>query len=552
MFYKQLINHKSSLFSVSKEEFLNLGFHYGHLKRRFLFLTSPFVLGVRNNLIIFNLDYTTLSFRRVLKFVNNLTQRRSKILFLSVINDNSLKPLLSFLIGNLRQAFYQGSYLGGFLSNFNMIKKGLINNKKGSIFRFGSVLKDVLPSAVCIGHSNDFFYVYKEAVSVGIPSIGLVDSDLDFRDVMYPIMSNNENQILIYFFFFNIINQIKITNLILKKEYIDSKILTFKNYVKNYVLYRYLSLNDVYFRNTPYIAMLMFRCRLMSFVFFLNSVLRPFNSFLFPQSYLENIIKTFSYLREMDLVKFFRKSRVRNVFLSILLSKPLYRTEKLSSLVMALKEKHPSLHISSMTHFQIEMHIYFRYASHYFFGRFNSVSFYFSRLVNLFYKYLLIIFSLLKFSAFGLDVNHIIFMLVHRLFKIFYKFLEIGLSFQVIFFFYYLYIYELGFARHTKKITRSFATTDSNGEDYEFNYWVFVVLFSWLFSRVNLVFNLYYYMFLSSKGLNLKVLDKLVFEEFIYEEVEKKEDEEENKDNEGNNEQVVDSHSEDDIGKIKI
>ena len=50
------------------------------------------------------------------------------------------------------------------------------------------VLLIILPSLIIISSTNTFYYSFQESISLGIPSVGFIDSDLEFFDTFYPIL----------------------------------------------------------------------------------------------------------------------------------------------------------------------------------------------------------------------------------------------------------------------------------------------------------------------------------------------------------------------------
>ena len=50
-----------------------------------------------------------------------------------------------------------------------------------------------MPSVFFIFDANEHFLCYKEASFVGIPSVGFLDSDLDYQHALYPIIANDES-----------------------------------------------------------------------------------------------------------------------------------------------------------------------------------------------------------------------------------------------------------------------------------------------------------------------------------------------------------------------
>src|SRR5690606_20381727 len=76
----------------------------------------------------------------------------------------------------------------------------------GNFFR----TRILVPDTTILFDSTNFFYVYRDAFLLGIPSIGFVDTDLDYQNVLYPVVLNNSGvkvNFLYSVFFLNILKQ---------------------------------------------------------------------------------------------------------------------------------------------------------------------------------------------------------------------------------------------------------------------------------------------------------------------------------------------------------
>jgi hypothetical protein len=102
--------------------------------------------------------------------------------------------------------WYSGPFLGGLLSNLRSVRYSYEARAFGNFFR----TQILVPDTTILFDSTNFFYVYRDAFLLGIPSIGFVDTDLDYQNVLYPIILNNSGvkvNFLYGVFFLNILKQ---------------------------------------------------------------------------------------------------------------------------------------------------------------------------------------------------------------------------------------------------------------------------------------------------------------------------------------------------------
>ncbi len=186
-------------------QLVNLGAFIGHLVRRSNNFMTLYFYGVRCGLVCFNLSYTA------------YYMRRAGLFFLSILNYRGcgyvlcgdLNPIHLWFLNTVNRLtedsiyWYAGPLMGGLVSNFYSIRHSLNASKVSSLGGFSR-----FPSVALIFDSNEYFNCYREAFNVGLPSIGLVDSDLEYKGVSYPLFMNNETFRIKFFFctfFYNLV-----------------------------------------------------------------------------------------------------------------------------------------------------------------------------------------------------------------------------------------------------------------------------------------------------------------------------------------------------------
>jgi ribosomal protein S2 len=185
---------------ITKKQFVNLQFNLGHSKRKWIRFMDTVFVGVRNNMLIFNLDYTLLVFKRAISFIIDLVSMRGRLFFVSsFLNSAGIGLSQHLLLGENRHGFYDGPFIGGLVSNIRLFLNVIQLRRKKVAFNFYN-LSFYYPSCVVVGDSNKFFFTIKESLFLGIPSVSLIDSDLFFSDSFYPVFGNNESIFSIFFF----------------------------------------------------------------------------------------------------------------------------------------------------------------------------------------------------------------------------------------------------------------------------------------------------------------------------------------------------------------
>ncbi len=183
------------IINITRIQMLNLSLHIGHKKVQWSKYLSLFIVGFRAGLVLLNLDYAILYLRRAFSFINKVLYFYGRLFSISNFVNVGFGGLSQYFLNKRRKGLvghYDGYYMGGLVSNFFKIRRA----KKR--FKFEFVRKFVrfryrLPSIFFIFDANEHFLCYKEASFVGIPSVGFLDSDLDYQHALYPIIANDES-----------------------------------------------------------------------------------------------------------------------------------------------------------------------------------------------------------------------------------------------------------------------------------------------------------------------------------------------------------------------
>ena len=202
---------------VTMRQMLEAGVHFGHQTRYWNPKMGPYIYGPRNKIHIINLEKTLPMFNDALNFTGKLASKGGKVLFVgtkraaqNTVREEALRCKMPYV--NFR-------WLGGMLTNFKTVKQSIRRlHELDKMIADGSMqtrgkkeiltltreleklekglggIKDMrsLPDALFIidvGHED---IAVKEAVTLGIPVIGIVDTNNGLEGVDYPIPGNDD------------------------------------------------------------------------------------------------------------------------------------------------------------------------------------------------------------------------------------------------------------------------------------------------------------------------------------------------------------------------
>jgi small subunit ribosomal protein S2 len=204
--------------SVTMRQMLEAGVHFGHQTRYWNPKMAPYIFGDRNKIHIVNLEKTLPMFQEALTFIKTLAANKGRILFVGtkrqareIIKEEALRADCAYV--NYR-------WLGGMLTNFKTVKQSIKRlNELEVMLEDGSLDKiikkealslkrnyeklersiggiknmTVLPDAIFIvdvGYENG---AVVEAAKLGIPIIGVVDTNSSIENIAYVIPGNDDS-----------------------------------------------------------------------------------------------------------------------------------------------------------------------------------------------------------------------------------------------------------------------------------------------------------------------------------------------------------------------
>ena len=203
--------------SVTMREMLEAGVHFGHQTRFWNPKMAPYIFGHRNKIHIINLEKTLPLFQEAEKFVKQLAANRGTILFVGT--KRQARELLSAEAQRAGVPYVDQRWLGGMLTNFKTVKTSIkrlkdlkaqqetglaaLSKKEQLTFsrEIAKLEKDIggiqdmatLPDAIFVIDVGYHKIAISEAKKLGIPLIGVVDSNHSPEGIDYVIPGNDDS-----------------------------------------------------------------------------------------------------------------------------------------------------------------------------------------------------------------------------------------------------------------------------------------------------------------------------------------------------------------------
>ena len=203
--------------SVSMRELLEAGVHFGHQKRYWNPKMSKFIFGVRNNIHIINLEETLPALDAAAEFVSDLVEKNNKVLFVGT--KRSAGKVIKEEAERCGMPYVDKRWLGGMLTNYKTIRQSIRRlrdletlstdgtfdklTKKEALSLQRDLekheaslggIKDMggLPDAIFVVDVDYENIAVTEARKLGIPVIGIVDTNSSPEGVDYVIPGNDD------------------------------------------------------------------------------------------------------------------------------------------------------------------------------------------------------------------------------------------------------------------------------------------------------------------------------------------------------------------------
>ena len=207
-----------NLMSTTMRQMLEAGVHFGHQTRFWNPKMAPFIFGHRNKIHIINLEKTLVKYQEAMTFLRKMSANKGTVLFVGtkrqareIVREEALRAGVPFV---------DERWLGGMLTNFKTVKQSIKRLKEletmsqdGTFERLGKKealmlqremvkldksiggIKDMngLPDAIFVIDVGYHKIAITEASKLGIPVIGVVDTNHSPDGVAYVIPGNDDS-----------------------------------------------------------------------------------------------------------------------------------------------------------------------------------------------------------------------------------------------------------------------------------------------------------------------------------------------------------------------
>jgi len=205
------------MISPKIREFLEAGVHFGHQTRRWNPKMKPFIFTARNGIYIIDLQKTVNALEQAKKKVREVVATGRSILFVGT--KKQARDVILEEAPKCDGYYVVERWLGGMLTNFNTIKASIKRLKEiekmketGELNRFTKKersrieaqaaklekilggIKDMnhLPGLAVIVDAKKEKIAVAEASKLGIPIIGIIDTNADPDLIDFPIAANDD------------------------------------------------------------------------------------------------------------------------------------------------------------------------------------------------------------------------------------------------------------------------------------------------------------------------------------------------------------------------
>jgi small subunit ribosomal protein S2 len=201
---------------VTMQQLIEAGAHFGHQTHRWNPRMKPYIFGDRNGIHILDLSQTVPLFARALDFVSGTVAAGGKVLFVGT--KRQAQDPIADAARKSGQHFVNHRWLGGMLTNWKTISGSIKRLKtleeKLSGDTHGLTKKEVLqmtrereklemslggirdmggiPDVMFVIDANKEELAIKEANTLGIPVVAILDSNVSPDGIAFPVPANDD------------------------------------------------------------------------------------------------------------------------------------------------------------------------------------------------------------------------------------------------------------------------------------------------------------------------------------------------------------------------
>jgi len=204
--------------SATMRQMLEAGVHFGHQTRFWNPRMAPYIYGHRNKIHIVNLEKTLGLYQEAMKYLKQLSSNRGTVLFVGT--KRQAREIMAEEAQRAGMPYVDHRWLGGMLTNFKTVKTSIkrlkdmevmiaeggverLTKKESLLFqreleklnRSLGGIKDMggLPDALFVVDVGYHKIAVTEAAKLGIPVVGVVDTNHSPEGISYVIPGNDDS-----------------------------------------------------------------------------------------------------------------------------------------------------------------------------------------------------------------------------------------------------------------------------------------------------------------------------------------------------------------------
>ncbi|MFA6263654.1 MAG: 30S ribosomal protein S2 [Candidatus Babeliales bacterium] len=202
---------------IDLKQMLEAGVHFGHKTSRWSPKMRPYIWGAKNRVHLIDVSKTAILLERAGNFLKDVSRTGGKLLFVGT--KKPAQEIIQKAATATRMPFVIHRWVGGTLSNYEQVKKAVtrllhmrdVLQKSATHYKkkeISMIQKEIARLEKNVGGIIDFDYppaaiividvkkehsALKEALSLGIPVVALVDTNSDPSGITHVIPSNDDS-----------------------------------------------------------------------------------------------------------------------------------------------------------------------------------------------------------------------------------------------------------------------------------------------------------------------------------------------------------------------
>lgn len=204
--------------NITMRQMLEAGVHFGHQTRHWQPQMAPYIFGERNKIHIINLEHSMVMFKTAADFLGRLTSEGKVVLFVGT--KRAAQELIKSAALRCGMPYVNHRWLGGMLTNHKTIKSSIKRLRELEVMMIDGTfdkitkkealtltreseklelnlggIKDMknLPDAMFVIDVGYEKIAVKEANKLGIPVVGVVDTNNSPLNINYVIPGNDDS-----------------------------------------------------------------------------------------------------------------------------------------------------------------------------------------------------------------------------------------------------------------------------------------------------------------------------------------------------------------------